>query len=122
MKLDSGVFFAKYFISQLLLVPALLLAFKGNYIYKRESFSLAKKLYSAEAWMSIEIASKIRSQWNQKNISKNYVELRKDITSKKLKECTILKSVIELSDYELESVHKSYFLFLDETKKMIDER
>jgi len=122
LKLDSGAFFAKYFVSQLLLLPALLLAFKGNYIYKRESFSLAKNLYSVEAWRTIEIASKIRSQWNQKEISNSYVETRKKIANKKVKEYNILKSVIELNDVELQGIHESYVLFLSETRGLIKEK
>ena len=87
IRLSSGVFFAKYFLSQLMLVPALLLALKGSYVYKQDSFPLVKKkkkyYYSLEAWKCIKIASLLREKWNQQNIDSRYISNREDLGKEK---------------------------------------
>lgn len=55
----------KRFLSRFLLLPVLLLELKENiFPYKRDSFSLANKYFSPEAWQAIEIATKARQEWN----------------------------------------------------------
>ena len=58
-----GMYDWKFKISQVLLVPALLAAVHGQYLYKGDSFSFAKNLYSAQAWATIGRLTEIRSQW-----------------------------------------------------------
>ena len=58
-----GMYDWKFKISQVLLVPALLAAVHGNYLYKGDSFSFAKNLYSSQAWATISRLTEIRSQW-----------------------------------------------------------
>jgi hypothetical protein len=55
----------KDFISTLLLFPVILLELKNNYVYKRESFELARKEFSFSdlEWKAIEIATELRSVW-----------------------------------------------------------
>lgn len=58
-----GMYDWKFKISQVLLVPALLAAVRGQYLYKGDSFSFAKNLYSAQAWSTINRLTEIRSKW-----------------------------------------------------------
>lgn len=72
-KIESGTYLKnmwhfKDFISTLLLMPVVLLELKGIYVYKRESFELAKKefFFSDEEWKAIDIATQVRSTWSTK--------------------------------------------------------
>lgn len=50
-------------IGTTLLIPALALEAKGTYVYKRESFALAKAAYPHVSWESVEHASALRAGW-----------------------------------------------------------
>ena len=58
-----GMYDWKFKISQLLLMPSLLAAVLGNYIYKGNSFTFVKDLYSESAWATISRLTEVRSQW-----------------------------------------------------------
>lgn len=120
--LNSGVFFTKYFLSQLLLVPALFLATKGNYIYKRESFYFVEKYYSKEAWKCMEIASSIRENWDQKLINSRYRTVRKNSTIKNVKEFNTFSDVINIEKEQIEEFADKYVIFINETKKLLKGR
>jgi predicted nucleotidyltransferase len=63
---DSGIrglWDWKYRLSQLMLIPTLLLAVGNLYVYKGDSFSMAKDLYSDIAWKTIEAATTVRDGW-----------------------------------------------------------
>jgi len=77
-----GLWEWKFFISQLLLLPTLLLGSKGNYIYKRDSFEIVKKLFTDKAWHCIDRASEIRNEWPDGNKLKEYESLRNSISRK----------------------------------------
>lgn len=53
----------KLFLSQLMLLPALVLGATGRFVYKRDSFALARPLFGADDWASIEWASRLRLRW-----------------------------------------------------------
>jgi predicted nucleotidyltransferase len=53
----------KLFLSQLMLLPTLVLGAEGRFVYKRDSFALARPQFSADEWASIEWASRLREQW-----------------------------------------------------------
>ncbi|MFT4800293.1 MAG: hypothetical protein ACI93N_000051 [Flavobacteriaceae bacterium] len=116
---NSGIFFSKYFFSQLMLVPALLLAIKKIYVYKKDSFELAKKYYSSEAWECIELVSLIRKTWNQQNISSNYLTIRNDINDKNIKEFNVLTDVVNLKEQQFNLLVTSYNLFIIETIELL---
>lgn len=60
---SSSLYYQKIKISNLLLMPALFVQAKGDYLYKKDSFDKAEEYLSEESWSSIEYASKIRSEW-----------------------------------------------------------
>ncbi|MEE9338399.1 MAG: nucleotidyltransferase domain-containing protein [Methylococcaceae bacterium] len=117
--MSSGAFFAKYFLSQLLLVPVLFLASMGHYIYKRESFSYAEKYYSNEAWLCIEIASSIRTNWNQAHISSKYESTRINTSIINVTEYNTLSFVVNLTSNKMSEFCDKYLLFVNETKKLL---
>ena len=119
IRLSSGVFFTKYFLSQLMLVPALLLALKGSYVYKQDSFSLAKKYYSLEAWKCIKIASFLREIWNQQNINLKYISNREDLEKKKVDEYNILSEVVDFDEQKLNEFSSSYSLIVIESNQLL---
>jgi len=119
ISLNSGVFFAKRFLSELMLIPVLALAAHGIYIYKRDSFVLGQKYYSTKAWECVEIVSSIRKQWNQNNISSRYSSLRKGLTGYEVKEYNYLNEIIDFSEQQLLEFSNSYNVFVEETDKLL---
>ena len=77
-----GLWEWKFFISQVLLFPTLLLGSKGEYIYKRDSFEIAEKMFSNEAWYCIKRASEIRDSWPSRNEFIEYESLRTSVSQK----------------------------------------
>jgi len=118
---NSGAFFSKYFFSQLMLVPALLLAYRGDYVYKKESFQMTKKLYTDPAWHCMEIASNIREQWDQGNISHKYSTDRKSASDINVEEYNTLPDVINVENISFDDLDQSYLLFVKETKQLLHE-
>ena len=63
----KGMFNLKSWLSEVMLIPALIYqAREEKGIFKKQSFSVMKNLYSPEAWRAIEIASNIRVHWHYK--------------------------------------------------------
>lgn len=117
---ESGAYFTKFFLSQFMLVPALLLAIKSEYVLKKESFLLAKKMYSSEAWKSMNLVSKIRKDWNQSNIDKNYFLKRKNSFPYVDYEYNNFKNVDNnINKAKINEIKESYKLFILETEKLI---
>jgi predicted nucleotidyltransferase len=58
-----GDYQLKNLVSGILLLPALFLASKSHFVYKRESFELARPYFSAAAWNFIASAEQIRRDW-----------------------------------------------------------
>lgn len=57
----------KSFLSQVMLLPAIYYQAKtGNGIFKKHSFDLVKNDFKEESWEAIQIATKIRNEWNYK--------------------------------------------------------
>jgi len=57
----------KSFLSQVMLLPAIYYQAKtGNGIFKKHSFDLVKNDFKEESWEAIQIATKIRKEWNYK--------------------------------------------------------
>lgn len=84
-----GIYAWKLFLSQIMLLPTLVLAAKGQYVYKRDSFALARDYYSAEAWYAMEKATAIRESWIDTSSFDHYTSKREntceDITDDDLK-------------------------------------
>lgn len=55
----------KNFLSGALLMPARVLAAHGTYVYKRESFALAKELFKPQAWDFIARCEGLRALWQR---------------------------------------------------------
>jgi len=121
INVNSGAFYAKYFLSQLMLVPALLLAYRGDYVYKKESFPMAKKLYSDQAWKCIETASLIRLQWDQGNISHKYSTGRKSAADIQVHEYNTLPDVMDMESISFSEFDQSYQQFTKETRELLNE-
>ena len=58
-----GLWDWKFLLSQLMLIPTLLLASGGLFTYKGDSFALARPLFSDEAWDGMNAATSARAQW-----------------------------------------------------------
>ncbi len=55
----------KSFLSQVMLLPAIYYQAKmGNGVFKKHSFNMVKNDFKKENWEAIEIATKIRNEWN----------------------------------------------------------
>lgn len=66
-KKPENLYRLKSFLSGMMLMPGLYIQAKINKgCYKKDSFALAEKDFSAEQWLPIEIASKMRQGWNYK--------------------------------------------------------
>lgn len=72
----AGIWKLKLFLSQLMLLPTLLLASKGKYVYKGDSFTLAKHYYSKSAWHCLEVSTELRNQWPASTYFEEYSNLR----------------------------------------------
>lgn len=59
-----GMWDWKFKISQFLLIPALLAATRGDYLYKGDSFSAMAPLYSDCAWSTINDLTYVRNVWD----------------------------------------------------------
>ena len=77
---ELGIWRWKFFLSQLMLLPTLLLASKGNYCYKGDSFHMIRKTFSQEAWHAIEEASRIRATWPNREEFNDYIIKRNSVT------------------------------------------
>lgn len=77
-----GLWEWKFFISDILLLPTLLLGSKGKYIYKRDSFALAKKMFSDDGWYCIEKATMIRDLWPNAETLKKYIGVRNSVSER----------------------------------------
>lgn len=67
-KLTTGIrprtaFELKLLLSQVMLLPCLVLQALGRPVFKRQSFELARVLYEQEQWRAIQTASRLRSNW-----------------------------------------------------------
>lgn len=54
----------KLLLSQFMLMPALYLQAKGQYVFKKESFELARKEFTTNDWEIMDEVTKIRSEWD----------------------------------------------------------
>jgi|GEM_PF-5467609 hypothetical protein len=77
-----GLWEWKFFLSQLLLLPTLILGSEGYYVYKRDSFDMVRKMVSQKAWHCIDRASEIRLAWPGSAFFKQYENLRNSVTEK----------------------------------------
>ena len=59
-----GLWDWKFRISQMLLIPSLLLAAGSAFVYKGDSFLLARGLYSDAAWEAVRALTHIREIWS----------------------------------------------------------
>lgn len=55
----------KNFLSGVLLLPARALAARGTYVYKRESFALAREFFSRQEWEFIARCEALRALWKR---------------------------------------------------------
>ena len=58
-----GMWDWKFKVSQFLLLPTLLAAVLGDYIYKGASFEYAREMYSTNAWLTIVELTRVRAEW-----------------------------------------------------------
>jgi hypothetical protein len=56
-------FALKRFISNVLLIPALVAAARGRYVYKKDSFEVAREWFTALDWTGIARAEEFRALW-----------------------------------------------------------
>ncbi len=122
LQLDYEVFLAKYFISQLLLVPTLVLAYKGEYVYKKDSFTKAQKYYSDEAWKCIKMTEKLRKKWNQDKINEKYRKTRNNAVEKNNYNYSTLQEVVQVDNKYLLQLERYYYIFLAETNIIINKK
>lgn len=109
-----GLWEWKFFISDVLLFPTLLLGSKGKYIYKRDSFPLAKEMFSKDAWYCIEKATTIRSLWPDAKTLKKYKNVRTSVSEKPVDD---LIKVVDVAPVSVENDSK----FTDSLRLLIKE-
>lgn len=62
-KTIRGLWDWKFKVSQFLLIPTLLAAVRGSYLYKGDSFANIAPLFSDTAWKTIDTLTKVRNNW-----------------------------------------------------------
>jgi hypothetical protein len=62
---ERGDYAYKQFLSNVLLLPALVAAGRGAFVYKRDAFSLVKEWFAASEWAGMERAERLRRQWKR---------------------------------------------------------
>lgn len=103
-----------------MLVPTLILAYRGSYVYKKDSFTIAKELYTDKAWKCIDLATFFRKRWNQNTIDNNYSSGR-DIKNTKInKEHNVMSEVLEIDEDKLIEFNNSFKFFIEETQILIN--
>ena len=55
----------KQFLSNVLLLPALVAAARGEFVYKRDSFALAQSWFAPDQWSGIARAEDLRLRWKR---------------------------------------------------------
>ena len=63
---ENGMYQMKYYLGTFSILPSLVLGIINNPCYKGDSFSIARKLFSPEAWSVIDKITKIRNMWSEK--------------------------------------------------------
>jgi hypothetical protein len=56
----------KGMLSHFMILPALFLQLKGNYVSKRASFDIVKEKIPTQLWLTMEKVSSLRQNWSQK--------------------------------------------------------
>jgi len=59
-----GMWDWKFRVSQFLLIPSLLAAVRGRYVYKGDSFKVMAPFFTPIAWQLIEVLTRVRQQWH----------------------------------------------------------
>lgn len=72
-RVESGIYSTNVYawkqdVARALLLPALALQVHGEFIYKRESFAVAKEQYPTIDWTCVDEASNIRAQWHASSV------------------------------------------------------
>ncbi len=62
---EQDDFAFKQLLSNVLLMPALLCAARGQYVYKRDSFDLARGWFSKSQWQAVARAEEYRRRWDR---------------------------------------------------------
>jgi predicted nucleotidyltransferase len=65
---QNGMYQMKYFLGTFSILPSLVLCVLGSPCYKGDSFDIAKKIFSHEAWEVVNKVSKIRMMWQEKEL------------------------------------------------------
>lgn len=65
----------KNYLSYIMLLPALVLGCHGQYLYKRDSFSIAKPLFSSSEWSVVDWASQQRLFWQPKGLYSSMIKM-----------------------------------------------
>ena len=116
---QTGLWEWKFFLSDVLLLPTLILGSKGKYIYKRDSFLVAKEMFSKEAWYCIEKATSIRDAWPAAENLQKYTSVRNTVSEKPVREAIKTVDLPNIS-VEKNSVFKdSLRLLVKETESLI---
>lgn len=116
---EIGLWRWKFILSQLMLMPTLVLNTKGIYESKAKSFGECRKLYSANAWECIELATEIREEWPEnyaKDLYANYRISTRDNPDQDTQTGEHFKNISKYNDPVFrDSVRK----FINETKNII---
>lgn len=62
---ERGDYAYKRFLSNVLLLPALIAAARGHFVYKRKSFAIAHEWFTGAQWSAIERAEALRASWTR---------------------------------------------------------
>lgn len=114
-----GVWRWKFFLSQIMLLPTLILGAQGTYIYKRESFEKMRSSFSDEAWFSMQLASEIRRNWQIKEIALEYKKKRKNVRENLFQEEVKIPSLTTSQAIDFEKFKSSLLMFREETQKIL---
>lgn len=86
-------------LAQVMLLPSLLLQAKGIYLYKKDSFGKAKRVFPELDFSVVEQATNLMKNWSRPNLLKYYPNLFFDILPQRLNQAIInryRKSLMEL--------------------------
>lgn len=104
----KNMFQLKSILSQIMLVPCLYYSVKNNEgIFKRESFDAVRNNFTQDEWFVIEVASKIREEWNPQlnSVQRKILE----IPNRLIRKAVVKFMPISIPDKHLDLLNEDFY-------------
>jgi hypothetical protein len=119
---ELGVWKWKFILSIIMLMPTMLLGALGRSIYKEQSFEKVKEKYSEKAWSVIEMASKVRDQWPDREHFAAYRETRVSANIPVINEHILVREIPSITFPESFNFQENFQQLVLESKSILNGR